>query len=159
MGDDVVDAGQRGLGDRLEVALPDALGGRLVAPDVGLVVEVDGELAEEVHRAQDVVPLVALEQVRHPVLGAADVVGLDPEPQVGLLAHEADVAVEVVDRALAPERVLPDVEGGGEAMDVLGDPELGDATLGRGLAIALGVARREVVGGEVPGSSGRRWTW
>ena len=131
VGDDVEDAGQRGLRERLEVALPHALGRRLPAPDVGLVVEVDGVVADEVHRADHVVPLVRVEQVRHPVLAAGDVVGLDPEPQVGVLAHEGDVGVQVVDGVRAPERVLPDVERGGEAVDVLGHAELGHAALGR----------------------------
>ena len=69
-------------------------------------------------------------------------VGLDAEPQVGLLAHELAVGVEVVERVLAPERVLPDVERLREAVDVLGDAELGDPALARRLAVALDVGRR-----------------
>ena len=70
---------------------------------------------------------------------AGDEVDLDPEPQVGLLAHERAVLVEVVARVLAPERVVPDVERLREAVDVLGDPELGDPALA---ARPRGSARR-----------------
>ena len=41
--------------------------------------------------------------------------------------------------------MLPDVERGGEAVDVLGDAQLGDAALGRDLAVALGVGGGEVL--------------
>ena len=98
----------------------------------------------EVHRADDVVPLARLEEARDAVLAAAHVVGLDAEPQVGLLAHERAVVVDVVARPAAPPRVLPDLERLREAVDVLGDAELGDPALVRGLAVALGVGRGEV---------------
>ena len=60
-----------------------------------------------------------------------DEVRLDAQPQVGLLAHERAVVVEVVVRVVAPERVLPDLERLREAVDVLGDAQLGDAALAR----------------------------
>ena len=71
---------------------------------------------------------------------AGDEVRLDPEPQVGLLAHEAAVVVEVVDRARAPRTGgATDVERLAEAVDVLGDAELGDPALG---GVQRGSARR-----------------
>ena len=48
-------------------------------------------------------------------------------------------------RVLAPERVLPDVERLLEAVDVLGDAQLGDPALARGLAVALDVGLGEVL--------------
>ena len=101
-------------------------------------------LADEVDRADDVVPVAVGEQRRHAVLAAGDEVGLDAEPQVGLLAHERAVVVEVVARAVAPQRVLPDVERRAEAVDVLGDAELLDPALGGDVAVALGVGGGEV---------------
>ena len=77
-----------------------------------------------------------------PVLAAGHEVHLDPEPEVGLLAHERAVGVEVVVRRM-PERVVPDLQRGAEAVDVLGDPELRYPALGRRLAVALGVGGRE----------------
>ena len=67
-----------------------------------------------------------------------------PSLQVGLRAHELAVSVEILARVRLPERVLPDVERLFEAVDVLGDPQLGDPALARRLAVALGVRRREV---------------
>ena len=78
-------------------------------------------------RADHVVELARLDQVRRAVLARRDEVDLEPEPQVGLLAHERAVFVEVVVGVLAPERVVPDLERLVEAIDVLGDAELGDA--------------------------------
>src|SRR6185437_975279 len=75
-----------------------------------------------------------------------DEVGLDPQLQVGLLAHEAAVVVEVVVGIALPERVVPDPQRLLEAVHVLGHAEQLDAALGRGLAVALGVPRREVLG-------------
>ena len=102
-----------------------------MAPDVGLVVDVDARGRRGSAPSRDVVPLVrrragcAIWSSR-----AADVVGLDPEPQVGLLAHEADVAVEVVDARSRARTGAATRQRGGEAVDVLGDAELGDAALG-----------------------------
>ena len=76
-------------------------------------------VAEEVDRADHIVEVARLQEVRRAVLGAWYEVGLDPEAQVGLLAHEPTVVVEVVNRVLAPERVLPDLERLSEAVDVL----------------------------------------
>ena len=56
-----------------------------------------------------------------------------------LLAHERAVRVEVVVRVLAPERVPPHVQRLREAVDVLGDAQLGDPALARRLAVALDV--------------------
>ena len=81
------------------------------------------------------------------VLAAGDEVGLDAELEVGAVADELAVAVDVVVGVLDPQRVLPDVERGGEAVDVLGDAELGDAAVGGGLAVALGVGLGEVLRG------------
>jgi hypothetical protein len=45
---------------------------------------------------------------------------------------------------LAPELVVPDVERVGESVDVLGDAELLDAGLARGLEVAVDVLRGEI---------------
>ena len=62
----------------------------------------------EVHGADDVVEVARVEQVGHAVLGARHEVRLDAQPQVGLLAHERAVRVEVVVREGLPEGVAPD---------------------------------------------------
>jgi hypothetical protein len=77
-----------------------------------------------VHGADDVVELGLVQQVREPILAAGDEVRLDADAQVGLVAQEADVVVEVVLRLGAPEGVLPDAQGLAEAVDVLGRSEL-----------------------------------
>jgi hypothetical protein len=149
MREHVEHAGARSLAQGLEVARPDTVG-VVRAPDVigvpvGHAAQVDCLVAQEVHRTHDVVPVAPVEQVRHAVLPARHEVGLDPEPEVGLLADEAAVLVEVVVRPAAPERVLPDLQRGGEAVHVLGDAQLGDPAFGGGLAVALRVGRREVL--------------
>ena len=58
-------------------------------------------------------------------------VRLDAQAQVGLLAHERAVGVEIVVRVCKPERVPPHLERLLEAVDVFGDPELGDPSLAR----------------------------
>ena len=65
---------------------------------------------QEVHRADHVVEVTCLQQVGHAILSAGDEVGLDPQAQVGLLAHERAVLVEVVVREFAPKRMPPDVQ-------------------------------------------------
>ncbi len=69
------------------------------------------------------------------------------QAQVGLLAHEAAVLVDVVVREFAPQRVLPDLERLLEAVDVLGHAQLGDVALTRRIAIALDIGLGEVLGG------------
>ncbi len=146
MGEDVEQAAAGSLGERLEVAFPDLLGAVTAIPDA-VVVHVDRVIAQEVDGADDVVEVAALEQVGRAILGAGDEVGLDPEPQVGTRAHELAVGVDVVDRELAPQRVLPHPERLLEAVDVLGDAELCDpALLGDG-AIAGDVLLGEVIPG------------
>ena len=73
MGHDVVEAGGGGLRQRREVALPHLVGPRLAAPDVvpPVALEVDRLLADEVHRADDVVPVARLEEGGDAVLAAA----------------------------------------------------------------------------------------
>ena len=80
-------------------------------------------------RADDVVPVARVEQARHAVLAPGNEVGLDPQAQIGVLAHELAVGVEVVARVLAPHRVVPDVERLTEAVDVLAHAQLLDAAL------------------------------
>jgi hypothetical protein len=143
VGEDVEQAAARGLAEPLEVRAPHLVGRRRGVPDVVAVV-VDGVLAEEVDRADHVVPGAVLEQRGHAVLAAGDEVGLDPEPEVGLLAHEGAVRVEIVAREALPQRVAPDVERRREAVDVLADAELGDPALGRDGAVVLGVGGGEV---------------
>ena len=102
------------------------------------------------HRADHVVEVAGLEQLRRAVLDARHEVGLDAEPQVGLLAHERAVLVDVIDGVALPERVVPQLERLAEAVDVFGDAQLGDALLGGGVAVALGVGGRvEPLGGRV----------
>jgi hypothetical protein len=149
VGHDVVEPGARGLGERLEVALPHALGRLAAAPDVPLAVHVDGVAADEVHRADDVVPVARLEQVGDPVLAPGHEVGLDAQPQVRLLADEGAVVVEVADGVAAPERVVGDVQRGGEPVHVLGDAELLDPALRGHVAVALGVGGGEEALGRV----------
>jgi hypothetical protein len=55
--------------------------------------------------------------------------------------------------------VLPDLERLREAVDVLGDAELGDPVLLGRLAVALGVGGVKWRAGGVSSASGRRWTW
>ena len=143
MGEDVEQPGARRLAEPLEVAPPDLLGRLAGRPHV-VVVVVDGVRAEEVHRADDVVPFARLEQVGRPVLAAGDEVDFDAEPEVRLLAHERAVVVEVVARVALPQRMVPDLEGLAEPVHVLADAELGDAALGRHRAVALGVGGGEV---------------
>ena len=73
--------------------------------------------------------------------------------------EELAVGVEVVDGLLDPERVAPDLEGLREAMDVLGDPELGDPGRVGGFAVPSALAAVKKRSGGVSSSSGRRWTW
>ncbi len=94
--------------------------------------------------ADDIVEVAPLQQIRHAVLHAGDEVGLDPEPQVGALAYELAVGVDVVDREFAPQRVLPHAERLLEAVDVLGDAQLGDPVLVGDGAIAGDVLLGEV---------------
>ena len=145
MGEDVEETAARRLGECLEVAPPDLLGTTTGLPDPPLLY-VDRLVAQEVHRADHVVEVVRLQQIRHAILRARHEVGLDAEPQVGVLAHEPAVGLKVVAREFLPQRMLPDGEGVTEAVDVLGDAELFDAPLGGRLAVALGVDRREVLG-------------
>ena len=131
VGDDVEEAAAGALGDGLEVARPDPVGAQVRAlrvPDA-VVVHVDRAVADEVDGADDVVEVARLEQRRGAVLGARDEVGLDAEPQVGLLAHERAVLVDVIDGVAFPERVAPQLQRLAEAVDVFGDPQLGDALL------------------------------
>jgi len=100
-------------------------------------------VADEVDRADDVVEVPGPEQRLDPLLGAGDVVALDPQPQ-RRAADELAVGVDVVDGVLDPEGVLPEVERRPEAIDVLGDPELLDPRRRGGVEVAL-----DVLGGEV----------
>ena len=130
MGEDVEQPAAGRLAERLEVAPPDLLRAVTLVPDA-VVVHVDRVVAQEVDRADHVVEVALLEQVGHAVLGAGNEVRLDPEPQIGPLAHERAVRVEIVARVRTPERVPPHLERLHEAVDVLGDPELGDPLLAR----------------------------
>jgi hypothetical protein len=96
-----------------------------------------------VDRADHVVEVAGLEQVRGAVFGAGHEVALDPELEAGG-ADELAVGIEIVARLLLPERVAPERQGLGEAVDVLGDAQLLDPRRRRRLAIALDVLRGEV---------------
>jgi hypothetical protein len=95
-------------------------------------------------RADHVVEVARRQQVVHPVLSARDEVGLDAEPQVGLLAHEAAVLVDVVGGVCHPEGMPPDRERLLEAVDVLRDAKLVDALLGGDGTVTVGVLGSEV---------------
>ena len=138
-----------GLAERLEVARPHLLGiarrARCPTPPSRLAVHVDRIVAQEVDRADHVVPRRARRagspaRSSRPGTKSASM----PEPEVGLVADELAVRVEVVVRPVAVPGVLPDVERLHEAVDVLGHAELLDPALGRGLAVALGVRGGEV---------------
>ena len=124
MGEDVEEPAAGALGQRLEVAAPDPVGVAAALPDVAALV-VDRGLADEVDRADDVVEVARLQQRRRAVLGAGDEVALDAEPQ-RRAADELAVGVEVVAGLFLPEGVAPEVERLGEAVDVLGNAQLGD---------------------------------
>ena len=143
VGEDVEHPARRGLRQPLEVGPPHLVGRARRRPDVVAVV-VERPVADEVDRADHVVEVAAGQQLGHAVLAPGDEVGLDPQPEVGLLAHEGAVGVEVVAGRVAPQLVLPHLERLGEAVDVLGHPELLDAALGRAGAVALGVGGRQV---------------
>ena len=146
------------LGEGLEVAAPDGVGVAVRLPDVVAVV-VDGPVADEVDRADDVVEVVAVEQVGDPVLGAGHEVDLEAEPERGR-AHELAVGVEVVARLLLPERVSPDLERIGEPVDVLGAAQLVDPRLLGRRQVALHVLGRERARAPAAGRRrpARRWT-
>ena len=76
VGHDVEQPGAGRLADRLEVAPPHLLG-RLAAAPHAEVLHVDRLVGDEVHGADDVVPLAGVEEVREPVLAAGHEVGLD----------------------------------------------------------------------------------
>ena len=119
-----------------KVALPHLLGGtrgdRL--PDAELV-HVERLVAEEVHRAHEVVEVPALQQLRDLLLASGDEVDLEAQEQVCLLAHRRAVGVEVVVGEALPQRMAPDLQRLGEAVDVLGDAQLVDAALVGRLAV------------------------
>ena len=150
MRQDVEHPAAGGLPERLEVALPHLVG-VAAAPDVPVAAHVESRVAQEVDRPDHVVPLALGQQLGHAVLRARHEVRLDAERELGLLAHELAVRVEVVARRLAPERVLPDAERLAEAVDVLGDTERLHSALRRHLQVALGVRRREGLLGRVLG--------
>ena len=129
-----------------------------MVPDLEAVV-VDRVLADEVHRADDEIPVAPLQQRRHPVLAAADPVRLDAELQVGLLADEAGVVVDVVDRALAPQRVAPDSSACAKRYMCSAQPSSAMPRSCATVAVALGVRGGEVPPASLPGSSGRRCRW
>ena len=146
MREHVEHARSRRLAERVEVGRPDLVGIPGGPPDVPIAAHVDCIVADEVNGADDVVPVVLVEQRGHAVLAPRHVVRLDPQPQAGA-AGELGVFVQVVDGPALPERVLPDVERAAEAVHVLGHAELVDASVGRNLAVALDVRVGEIARG------------
>jgi hypothetical protein len=108
MGEHVEHPCSRRLPEGVEVGRPNLVRIARGPPDVPLAAHVDRIVADEVHGADYVVPVVRIQERRHPVLTARDVVGLDPQPQTAA-AHEVDVLVQVVHGPPLPEGVLPDV--------------------------------------------------
>ena len=143
MREDVEQPAARGLAERLEVAPPDLLGAVGPIPHA-VVLHVDRLVTEEMDRADHIVEVARLQQAGHAVLTAGHEVRLDPQTKVGLRAHVLAVGVEILARVRLPERVPPHVERLFEAVDVLGDSQLGDSALARRGPVALGVCRREV---------------
>src|ERR1044072_4758360 len=141
VGEDVEEATVSALSKRVEVAPPDLVRVAPVLPDVPTLV-VDRALSDEVDRADHVIEVVCLQQGRGAILGAGNEVALDSQPQ-RCAAHELAISGEVVARLLLPERMAPEVERLGEAVDVLGDAELLDPGLGGGGKVAI-----DVLGGE-----------
>jgi len=151
MGEHVEEPTRRGLREPREVRPPDLVGGVRAGPHVVLVV-VQAALAEEVDRAEHVVPRMRLQERGHAVLAPGDEIGLDAEAQIGLLLDPAGVGGEVVAGGVAPQLVIPDPERVGEAVHVLRDAELRDALRLGGLPVALRVAGgEELLGGRVGG--------
>ena len=142
VGEDVEEAGAGTLRQRVEVAAPDLVGIALALPDVPARV-IDRGVADEVDRADHVVEVARLQQGRGAVFGGGDEVALDPEPQ-RRAADELAVGVEVVAGLFLPEGWRQRLERLGEAVDVLGDAQLGDPRLAGGREVAV-----DVLGGEV----------
>jgi len=115
----------RGLAERLEVASPDLLRASPAVPHA-VVVHINRALAHEVHRPDHIVEVARFQQVGHAILGAGHEVRLDAQAQIGPIAHERAVGVQIVVRVPKPERMPPHLERLLEAVDVFGDPELGD---------------------------------
>ena len=129
MGEHVEEPAPRRIRDRLEVLAPDLVGRRR-APSVVAGV-IDGPVGDEVDRADHVVERPSLDQRRQLGFSARQVVELEPElDRIAGCSHpqdELDVVVQAVGRVLDPEGMTPDGERLTEAIDVLGETELGDA--------------------------------
>ena len=135
------------LGDRLEVAPPDLPRGCAGAVPDAVVVHVDGALAQEVDRADDVVEVARRRAGSRcgPRRRATKSASMPSRRSVCSRTNAQYSSRSSCGEAL-PERVAPDLERLAEAVDVFGDAELGDPALGGGLAVALGVGRRVVLG-------------
>src|SRR5581483_894586 len=135
---DVDEAGGREARDRRPVAPPHVVD-RVRRPDPGL--GVDGEPVEPVHRAEQVVPRVRLQDLGELGLPRPDPVDLEPEldrqPLPLRLDDRRDVVVEVVDAALRLVRQRPESPRLPEVVDVLREAELVDAAAAAGLDVAL----------------------
>ena len=129
------------LGKCLEVAPPNLVGVARPLPDVPARM-VDGVIADEVNGADHVVEVASRQQLGGASLGAGDEVALDPQLQLGA-SDELAVGIQVVAGLFLPEGVAPERERLGEAVDVLGDPQLRDPGLGRSRQVAI-----DVLGGE-----------
>ena len=142
MGEDVEEPAARRRRQRLEVARPHRVGAAPALPDVEAI-PVDGEIAEEVDRADHVVKPAALDQVLRAILAPGHEVDLEPEPQVGL-ARARTRSTPRCRRSPARARTGgPRSQALIEAVDVLGDPELGDPRGVRRVAVALDVRGAE----------------
>ena len=109
--EDVEQAAARRLRKCFEVAAPNILRAARVPPDV-IALVVDRHITEEVNRADDVVELAAVDQ-RSPAYDPHDPArnrSSKPSRRSVLLADERAVGVEIVDRLLAPVRMVPDAE-------------------------------------------------
>ena len=138
----------RRLAERLEVAGPDLLGVG-AAPDVpglpvGIAVEVDRLVAQEVDGADHVVPVAPVEQVGEPVLAAGQEVRLDPDLEPGLVCRKSTYSSTSSAAQWRYQGCVQTSSDWTKRWMCSATPELLDAALAGGLAVAVHVGRGEV---------------
>ncbi len=123
MGEDVEEAAGGRLGEGLEVPAPDRIGVAAVVPD-RVLLGVHRLVADEVDRSDHEVERSWREHLLELLLPAGHEVGLDAQLHLAGTDRLA-VLVEVVERPLLPEVVVPDVQRRGEPVHVLGAAKFG----------------------------------
>src|SRR5262249_46885233 len=141
--EDVEETRPGGVAEPDEIAAPGLASRKLVRERRGLV---DREAVDEVHRAEQVVPRVRLEQLPDPDLGPREVVDLEPEldrqTAALRLLDRGDVVVEVIGTALEHPRDLPEALALAEVVDMVAEPDLVDPRPASRLRALLGELRR-----------------